>query len=212
MTNLMNLTWPSLLLLLSLLAATFPTHAIHATGLLNATQLYSLDSKLFNEDQLADNASANVDIDDVNNRKYDASALGTAEHPFLVEHGKTLSMKPINQTHMEILLGGNGTLMLPNSSETIETKDTGSGIIRLTPTGNIAQGHIVIQTEDGNENATAFFAEIGQNQRGIGIAYFTTNSTGKLAFLNNLVSVLESELQPDGNTVITAWEWSGQEK
>lgn len=212
MINLLNMSWPSLLLLLSLLAATFPTHAIHATELLNATQLCSLDSKLFNEDPLVENTSANVDNDDVNNRKYAATALCTAEHPFLVEHGKTLSIKPINQTHMEILLGGNGTLMLPNSTETIETKDTGSGIIRLTPTGNIAQGHIVIQTEDGNENATAFFTEIGQNQRGIGIAYFTTNSTGKLAFLNNLVSVLESESQPNGNTVITAWAWSRQEK
>lgn len=211
MINLLNMIRLSLLLLLSSLAATFPTPATHATGLLSATQPYSLDSKLFfNENPLAENITANIDIDDVNNGEYDAVALSTAEQPFLVEHGKTLSIKPINQTQMEIQLGGNGTLMLPNSTETIETLDTGSGIIRLTPTGNIAQGHIVIRTEDGSENATAFFTEIGQNQRGIGIAYFTTNSTGKLAFLNNLVSVLESESQPNGNTVITAWAWNGQ--
>jgi hypothetical protein len=211
MINLLNMVRLPLLLLLSSLAATFPTPATHATELLGATQPYSLDSKLFlNENLQAEKITANIDIDDVNNREYGAVALSTTEQPFLVEHGKTLSIRPINQTHMEIQLGGNGTLMLPNSTETIETMDTGNGIIKLTPTGNIAQGHIVIQTEDGSENATAFFTEIGQNQRGIGIAYFATNSTGKLAFLNNLVSVLESESQPNGNTVITAWAWNGQ--
>jgi hypothetical protein len=91
------------------------------------------------------------------------------------------------------------------------TKDTGNAIARLTPTGNIAYGQINIGTEDGRENATVFFSEIGQNNKGIGVAYFITNSTtGKLAFLNNMVAVIQDEIQPNGDTLITAWEWRGE--
>ena len=202
-----------LLLLLLLMTTTFVTTPLHATELMTAARPDSLEAEVINDNLLADNVTTTIDVDDVNNRTNDAGpTTSIAELPFLVEHGKALAIKPINQTHMEILLEGNGTLMPPNSTETIETKDTGSALIRLTPTGNIAQGHIVIQTNDGSENGTVFFTEIGQNEKGIGVAYFTTNSTGKLAFLNNLISILESETRPNGNTVITAWEWNGQKK
>jgi hypothetical protein len=133
-----------------------------------------------------------------------------AEKPFLIEHGKTVAVNPINQTHIQISLAGNGTIMLPNSTETVKTKDTGNAVARLTPTGSIAQGEIHISTEDGSENGTVFFTEIGQNEKGIGVAYFSTNSTGKLAFLDNMVAVIQDEIQPNGDTKITAWEWRGE--
>ena len=138
-------------------------------------------------------------------------AIILAEKPFLIEHGRTVAANPINQTHIQISLAGNGTIMLPNSTETVMTKDIGSAIARLTPTGNIAQGQIHISTEDGSENATVFFTEIGQNEKGIGVAYFTTNSTGRLAFLDNMVGVIQDEVQPNGDTFITAWEWIGEQ-
>ena len=139
------------------------------------------------------------------------NAIILAEKPFLIEDGKTVAATPINQTHMQISLIGNGSITLPNSTETVTTKDTGNAIARLTPTGNIVHGQIHISTEDGSENGTVFFTEIGQNGKGVGVAYFTTNSTGKLAFLDNMVAVIEDELQPNGNTLITAWEWRGEE-
>jgi hypothetical protein len=138
-------------------------------------------------------------------------AVILAEKPFLIEHGRTVAANPINQTHIHISLVGNGTITLPNSTETVKTNDTGDAIARLTPTGNIAQGQIRISTEDGNENATVFFTEIGQNQKGIGVTFFATNSTGKLAFLDNMVAVIQDEVQPNGDTIITAWEWSGEQ-
>ena len=139
------------------------------------------------------------------------NTITLSEKPFLVEHGSTVAAIPINQTHMQISLAGNGTITLPNSTETVMTKDTGNAIARLTPTGNIVNGQILLSTADRSENATVFFTEIGQNQKGVGVAYFTTNSTGKLAFLNNMVAVIEDEIQPNGNTLITAWEWRGEE-
>ena len=154
-----------------------------------------------------DATETNESISPSNNSNNNTIAL--AEKPFLVEYGKTVAATPINQTHIQISLAGNGTIMLPNSTETVKTKDTGNAIARLTPTGNIAQGQIHISTEDGSENGTVFFTEIGLNEKGIGIAYFSTNSTGKLAFLDNMVAVIQDEIQPNGDTMITAWEWRG---
>jgi hypothetical protein len=133
-----------------------------------------------------------------------------AERPFLVEHGKTVAANPINQTHIAISLAGNGTIMLPNSTEIVMTEDTGNAIARLTPTGNIVHGQIHMSTEDESENGIVFFTEIGQNEKGIGVAYFSTNSTGKLAFLDNMVAVIQDEIQPNGDTLITAWEWKAK--
>jgi hypothetical protein len=136
--------------------------------------------------------------------------ISLAERPFLVEHGKTVAANPINQTHIAISLAGNGTIMLPNSTEIVMTEDTGNAIARLTPTGNIVHGQIHMSTEDGSENGIVFFTEIGQNEKGIGVAYFSTNSTGKLAFLDNMVAVIQDEIQPNGDTLITAWEWKAK--
>jgi hypothetical protein len=138
-------------------------------------------------------------------------AITLVDEPFLVEHGMAVEVNPINQTHIQISLVGNGTIMLPNSTETVKTQDTGDVLVRLlTPTGDIAQGQIHLSTEDGSENATVSFTEISKNEKGIGVAYFSTNSTGKLAFLDNRVAVFQDESQPDGRTVITAWEWRGE--
>ena len=161
------------------------------------------------------NASTPTDATETNqsiaSRSSNNNAIILAEKPFLVEDGKTVAATPINQTHMQISLVGNGTITLPNSTETVTTRDTGNAVARLTSTGNIVHGQIRISTEDGSENGTVFFTEIGQNGKGVGVAYFTTNSTGKLAFLDNMVAVIEDELQPNGNTLITAWEWRGEE-
>lgn len=161
------------------------------------------------------NASTPIDATETNESiaasSSDNSAIILAEKPFLEEYGKTVGATPINSTYMQISLAGNGTITLPNSTETVMTKDTGNAIARLTPTGNIVNGQIHLSTEDRSENATVFFTEIGQNEKGVGVAYFTTNSTGKLAFLDNMVAVIEDEIQPNGNTLITAWEWRGEE-
>src|ERR671914_1196897 len=161
------------------------------------------------------NASTPIDAAETNESvaasNSDNSAIILAEKPFLEEYGKTVGAMPINSTHMQISLAGNGTITLPNSTETVMTKDTGNAIARLTPTGNIVNGQIHLSTEDKSENATVFFTEICQNEKGVGVAYFTTNSTGKLAFLDNMVAVIEDEKQPNGNTLITAWEWRGEE-
>ena len=40
-----------------------------------------------------------------------------------------------------------------------------------------------------------------------GSVFFRTSSDGKLAFLNNMVGVFESEIDADGNFSEKLWEW-----
>jgi hypothetical protein len=190
---------------LLLLSVTFAAAGLGMAALLFTTQVISANASTI---LTGSTAETNETIAPTSNN---TNAITLAEKPFLVEHGRTVAANPINQTHMQISLVGNGTITLPNSTETVTTKDTGSAIARLTPTGNIVNGQIHVSTEDGSESATVFFTEIGKNGKGVGVAYFSTNSTGKLAFLNNMVAVIEDEIQPNGDTLITAWEWRGQE-
>jgi hypothetical protein len=190
---------------LLLLSATFAAVGLGMTTLLSTTQVISANASTI---PTSGSTETNESIMPTSNN----NAISLAEKPFLVEYGRTVAATPINQTHMQISLVGNGTITLPNSTESITTKDTGDAIARLTPTGNIVNGQIHIGTEDESENATVFFAEIGKNGKGVGVAYFITNSTGKLAFLNNMVAVIQDEIQPNGDTLITAWEWRGEEE
>lgn len=131
--------------------------------------------------------------------------------PVYQERSRLESQSQINQTHIKITFSGNGTLNLPNSTETIRTTSIGSGISSLID-GTFA-GQLILTTEDGRENATATVYEIGQfnaqdlTGSGIAIAVFHTNSTGKLAPLDGMLVVGQDEFLPDGGAFITYWEW-----
>jgi hypothetical protein len=43
---------------------------------------------------------------------------------------------------------------------------------------------------------------------GTGVVFFSTNSTGQLAFLDNMVGISQSEFSPEGG-IIRTWEWKG---
>ncbi len=118
-----------------------------------------------------------------------------------------ISRTPINQTHFEVPISGNGTITLPNTTETISTTSTGSYLSSLDGT---AVGKEVITTEDGSESATAKIYGVAQleERRGIIIASFDTNSTGRLAPLDGMILAGQIEYPPEENiTIITLWEW-----
>jgi hypothetical protein len=132
--------------------------------------------------------------------------------PLYQERSRLEGQTQINQTQIKITFSGNGTLNLPNSTETIRTTSIGSGISSLID-GSFA-GQVILTTEDGRENATATVYEIGQfnaqdlTGRGIAIAVFHTNSTGKLAPLDDMILAGQDEFLPDGGAFITYWEWN----
>ena len=74
------------------------------------------------------------------------------------------------------------------------------------------EGQGVLMSKDGQEMATWTGQGIGRftspgKIRFTGSLFFSTSSTGKLAFLNNLVGVFEYETDESGNTSAKAWEW-----
>lgn len=73
-------------------------------------------------------------------------------------------------------------------------------------------GKETIRTEDG-QTATATFYEFVQlnpatgEGKGITMALIHTNSTGTIAPLNGTISAGIDDIQPNGEEVITIWEW-----
>jgi hypothetical protein len=136
------------------------------------------------------------------------SGIELSPQPVYQERSTPLGENPINQTHVETSFTSNGTLNLPNGTEPIRTIGRGSGI--ASHIGTFA-GKETITTEDGSESATATFSEIvrfgEQEGRGIAIALFHTNSTGRLAPLDGMILVGIDELPPDGGGMVSLWEW-----
>jgi hypothetical protein len=133
-----------------------------------------------------------------------------SSQPVYQEHVRDVSETLINQTHAHLIVEGNGTLTLPNSTESIRTTSTGSGIVSIFSTFN---GKEILTTEDGSENATAISYEIARSNKeqgigkGISIVVIHTNSTGRLAPLDGMILVGQEEFQPDGRALLTYWEW-----
>jgi hypothetical protein len=139
-----------------------------------------------------------------------SSDIELSPKPIYQEHIRDVSETLINQTHAQLIVAGNGTLTLPNSTETIRTTSTGSGIVSIIST---FVGKEILTTEDGSENATATSYEIARSNKeegigkGIAIAVIHTNSTGRLAPLDGMILAGQEEFQPDGRALITFWEW-----
>ena len=95
----------------------------------------------------------------------------------------------------------------------VETTATVTYWGSLRPGGAIyGEGQGVLMSKDGQEMATWTGQGIGRvtspgKIRFAGSLFFSTSSTGKLTFLNNLVGVFEYESDESGNTSAKAWEW-----
>jgi hypothetical protein len=143
-------------------------------------------------------------------------SLGTelSPQPIYQEEEKLESQIPINQTHFQVIVSGNGTLTLPNGTETIRTTSTKSGIVSMMEGAFTGKEEIFTTEDDGSENATATVYEIVRfnfengEGRGIAIAHVHTDSTtGRLAPLDGMILAGHDELHPDGTGLLTLWEW-----
>ena len=139
------------------------------------------------------------------------SGIELSSQPVYQTQEKLVSQSPINQTHAEFVVSANGTLTLPNGTETIRITSTKSGIVSMVD-GTFA-GKEILTSEDGSENATAtmyeivrFNMEVG-NGTGIAIALFHTNSTELLAPLDGMLLTGRGELYTDETGLHSLWKW-----
>jgi hypothetical protein len=133
----------------------------------------------------------------------------TLGEPFLVEKGKITSQKEIGPNTTQFTISANGSL-----NGNLEVTNTGK-IVTISEGNNLAvdQGQGVIATKDNSEIASYMligaenFTQAGKTIFRGAIVY-STNSTGNLSFLNNMLGVFKGEGDiKTGNFTSTEWEW-----
>ena len=133
----------------------------------------------------------------------------TLGEPFFTERGKITSQKEIGPNRTQFTFSANGTL-----NGNIEVTNTGD-IITISKGNNIHfdQGQGIISTRGGNETANYTLIAVENippegNLSFIGAAAYSTNSTGELSFLNNVLGIFKGEGDSQsGNFVSNEWEW-----
>ncbi len=124
------------------------------------------------------------------------------------------SVTPINQTHISATHSGNGTLTLPNSTQTINTTSNCTAIVSFATSSAYAKS--TIRAANG-ETVTATIYEIVQfnnpaaaplgGGKDIVTVIFHTNSTGMLAPLNGVIAAGIDNINPNGESDVTLWRW-----
>jgi hypothetical protein len=140
---------------------------------------------------------------------------------FMIVEFETASVNPINETYIETSTVNNLTIIPPNATArtTINATETANVTVNILPNGlalDKGQSLIVTEGDDSGaeqENATTTFVDISRlnpdgSGSGTGVVFFSTNSTGQLAFLDNMVGINDSEFSP-GSGTIRVWEWKG---
>jgi flagellar hook assembly protein FlgD len=127
----------------------------------------------------------------------------TFGEPFFVEKGKSTVQKEIGPNRTQYTFAGNGTM-----NGNIEVTNSGD-LVSLSKgnKGTSAQGQGIVTTKDGSEKANYTFLQVGKTTtkdgkpvlRGVGSAVWSTDSTGKLAFLDNMLSFFIIEVDEMGN-------------
>ena len=133
------------------------------------------------------------------------------------------NVNPVNETYIVVSYSGNRIILPPNTTDIINATETGNVTIDIQPNGlSFNQGHAVIMTEgdaaaeeEGGETATISFVLLTRTNpdgsgSGTSVTYFSTNSTGQLAFLDNMVAIGQVEYSPaEGINRFAEWEWKG---
>ena len=188
-------------------AASLLVHSASATDVMTTTTSTSVGG----EQEAVSSTTAT--INNVSN-----ALLGSL---FFIVEFETASVNPINETYIDISTVNNVRIMPPNATgTTINATETANVTVNILPNGlalDKGQTLLVTEGDDGGaeeqENATSTFVDISRMNpdgtgSGTGVVFFSTNSTGQLAFLDNMVGISQSEFSSEGGIQRT-WEWKG---
>jgi hypothetical protein len=107
----------------------------------------------------------------------------------------------------------------------INATETGNLTLKLLSNGiTLIEGQSILVTKGGvggnnssgaeqQENATAMLVDLNgvrpdDPRSSTGVAFFSTNSTGRLAFLDKMIAINQVKASPEG-TAIRMWKWKG---
>jgi hypothetical protein len=126
----------------------------------------------------------------------------TLGEPYFVEKGKITSHKEFGPNRTQFTFTGNGTM-----NGNIEVTDTGE-FVSISKGDNLSTTKDgVITTKDGSETANYTSIDVGNFTDYQGASAYSTNSTGKLSFLNNMLGIYKGETEGSGNFVLREWHW-----
>jgi len=182
---------------------------------LNSSTLTSMTTAAFAQEEGNNTTAASTPSSTTaTNTTNTSSGIQLSSQPIYQESTPPGNVTIINQTHIAATHTGNGTLTLPNSNQTISTISNGTAIASLATPSAIAKTTI---TAPNGETATITIYEIIQfsnpteaplgGGKGIKIIIFHTNSTGMLAPLDGVIAAAINDIQPNGESELTAWRW-----
>jgi hypothetical protein len=122
--------------------------------------------------------------------------------PIFVEKGADTIKREIGPNITHYTFTSNGTM-----KGNIEYSKAGE-FVSVSKGNNqtFDQGHGVITTKDG-ETANYTFIEVFNGTDYQGASAYSTNSTGKLSFLDNILLIFKGGADESGNYALEQWQW-----
>jgi hypothetical protein len=126
----------------------------------------------------------------------------TLGEPIFVEKGADVIQKEIGPNRSTYTFTSNGTM-----NGNIEYSKAGEYVsISKGNNQTFDQGHGVITTKDG-ETANYTFIEVFNGTDYQGASAYSTNSTGNLSFLDNILLIFKGGADESGNYALEQWQW-----
>jgi hypothetical protein len=127
----------------------------------------------------------------------------TLGEPIFVEKGAATIQREIGPNRTLYTFTANGTM-----NGNIEYHKTGE-YVSVSKGNNLTfdQGHGVLTTNDGSETANYTFIEVFNGTAYQGASAYSTNSTGRLSVLNNMLVIYKIEGDESGDYVGRQWIW-----
>jgi hypothetical protein len=136
-------------------------------------------------------------------------------NPFFVEQGKIIGQRVLAvtpQPQLEFSFMANASIN-NDDGVVINAINMGTSVSTLNADGTFrGQGQGILRTQGGgmatwtNQVVGSITPEGTIITRGVGI-WSTPSTTGELAFMNNMITVFEVQIDREGNLSAREWEW-----
>ena len=136
--------------------------------------------------------------------------------PFFVEQGRIIGQRVLAvspQPQLEFSFMANASINNGDDGVVINAINTGTSVSTLNADGTFrGQGQGILRTQGGdvatwtNQVIGSITPEGTIITRGVGI-WSTPSTTGELAFMNNMITIFEVQIDREGNLSAREWEW-----
>jgi len=144
-----------------------------------------------------------------------ATVTASFGNPFFQEQGRIIGQRVlavIPQPQLEFSFMANATINISNGS-VINAINTGTSVSTLNADGTFrGEGQGILRTQSGgvatwtNHVVGSLTPEGTIITRGVGF-WSTPSTMGELAFMNNMMTVFEVQIDREGNLSAREWEW-----